>query len=111
MAGQAVRLSEELIAEVRREAATMSRSIAGQVEHWLRIGRIAEKSPGFSYERVRAALQAEYAYDDLSAEEQEAYLVEQGELMENPAAVMGGFFDDMRARHEADGVDTKNLGD
>lgn len=111
MAGQAVRLSEELIAEIRREASTMSRSIAGQVEHWLRIGRIVEKSPHFSYERVRSALRAEYSYDDLSPEEQEAYLVEQGEMMENPAAGMRGFYEEMRQRHVDEGVDSSKLGD
>lgn len=74
--GTAVELSDELVAAAREESTAMSRSITQQVEHWARIGRLIERNPGWSYERVRQALAADVAYDDLSTPERLTYLAE-----------------------------------
>lgn len=41
----AVRLSRELIETARETGALQSRSIAGQIEHWARLGRAIEAAP------------------------------------------------------------------
>jgi hypothetical protein len=38
-----VKLSDELVNAARREGANTDRSITGQIEHWVRIGRSVEK--------------------------------------------------------------------
>lgn len=74
--GTAVKLSDELVSAAREESAAMSRSITQQVEHWARIGRLIERNPSWSYERVQQALRAEVPFDELSTPERLTYLSE-----------------------------------
>lgn len=67
--GQAVKLSSELVEAAEHEARLFSRSKAGQIEHWARIGRAVESSPTVDVARVRAALNAELRFDELNADE------------------------------------------
>ncbi len=53
---QTIKISSAEAEILRKEAPLNSRSIAGQAEHWLRLGRAIEKSPDFDYQRVREAL-------------------------------------------------------
>lgn len=111
MAGNAVRLSEELIGEARNEAAIMSRSITSQVEHWAKLGRAIEQSPGFDYGRVQSALRAQISPDDLAAEEREIYFVESAESLRHGNPEEDRFFAELRKRHAEQAVDTNVLGD
>ncbi len=69
-----VKLDDELIDVLTREAELMSRSLAGQVRHWVRIGMSIERSSDFDQSRVAAALDARIGPDDLSAAEQESFV-------------------------------------
>ena len=40
--GMPVKLSDDLVASARKEAASTDRSITGQIEHWAKIGRSVE---------------------------------------------------------------------
>lgn len=51
-----VKLSRPLVDMARLEAATFSRSIGGQIEHWARLGRALEEQASFNAARARAAL-------------------------------------------------------
>ncbi len=42
----------------------MSRSGAGQIEHWAKIGRIAEENPDLSYEFIKDILLAKAEIDN-----------------------------------------------
>ena len=55
---QAVRISESEMNHVREAADLHSRSLAGQVEHWIRLGRLVERAPGFDFLKADAALAA-----------------------------------------------------
>lgn len=70
---QTVRLPDSEMADIRREAARQSRSLAGQIVHWVRIGRAMERSPRFSHACVQAALDGRLSPDRLTGEEQEAW--------------------------------------
>lgn len=48
--GQPVKISDELLLEARQVSATMNRSIAGQIEHWARLGKSIE--PVFTGEQT-----------------------------------------------------------
>ena len=55
----AVKLSATIIAEARIMAKALNRSVAGQIEHWAKIGKIAEENPDLTYEFIKNLLIAE----------------------------------------------------
>lgn len=55
----AVKLSENIISEAKIISKALNRSLAGQIEHWARIGKIAEENPDLSYEFIKNILIAE----------------------------------------------------
>lgn len=89
---QSVKLSDEIMALVRRESGLQSRSVAGQITHWLRIGRAIEKSGRFDSARIAAALQASLAPEDLTEEEHAVWLTAFGEAMAEPGETSEAFF-------------------
>lgn len=69
-----VKIDDELVEIAAREAKLMSRSLAGQVRHWVRIGMNIERSRAFDQARVVMALEGRLSPDDLSAAEQESFV-------------------------------------
>jgi hypothetical protein len=55
----AVKLSEHIITEAKIISKALNRSVAGQIEHWVRIGKIAEENPDLSYEFIKNILIAQ----------------------------------------------------
>ena len=80
----AVKISDDLAGSARDEARVKSRSLTQQVEHWARIGRVVERSGAIDPRRVRAALAAELAFDDLGSAERAAFLGELEALVVAP---------------------------
>lgn len=78
---QSIKISDKEMDLLRKEASLSSRSIAGQVEHWLRIGRAIENSSAFTYQHIRDALSGITSPDQLTAEEQEVYISELSDSM------------------------------
>ena len=70
---QAVKISDTEYEAVRVAAQVNSRSLSGQAEHWLRIGRAVERNPEIAYTRIERALHGLMSPDDLTGEEQEEY--------------------------------------
>ena len=66
---QSVKLSDEVMALVRREAELHSRSVAGQITHWLKLGRAIEQSGSYDHARVTAALEGRLDTTQLREEE------------------------------------------
>ena len=62
-------MSADLVEDARRDARVFRRSLSGQVEHWARLGQAIEAAPGFTLDRVRAALAGKFHVDALTAEE------------------------------------------
>jgi len=54
--GIAVNLNAELVSVAKSHAAVESRSVAKQIEHWVKIGRIAEQNQELSYAAIREIL-------------------------------------------------------
>jgi len=44
-----VRISEKLVSEARKFSRVDHRSLAGQIEHWARMGKCAEENPDLTY--------------------------------------------------------------
>ncbi len=55
----AVKLSENIVSEAKVMSKAFSRSLAGQIEHWARIGKIAEANPDLTYEFIKDILIAQ----------------------------------------------------
>lgn len=53
---QSVRLSDSLVRQAKSVGVVMSRSGAGQIEYWAKIGKIAEENPELSYRFIRDCL-------------------------------------------------------
>lgn len=76
----------------------MSRSLAGQLRHWVRIGMSVEKSRFFDQARIVEALSGKLSPDALNVEEQEAYVDGLFEAARKGTAEQDRFF---AARREA----------
>jgi hypothetical protein len=51
-----VKLSDSLIGDAKRYAKLNSRSVPKQIEHWAKIGKIAEENPDLPYEFIHGVL-------------------------------------------------------
>jgi hypothetical protein len=106
---QSVKLADDVMAHVRRQAHLNSRSVAGQITHWVSIGRAIEQSPSFDYRRIGAALEAALSPDSLGAEEQEVWFAEFADRMAEPAEAEHAFF--ARRRQLGQGVGMADSGE
>ena len=52
----AVRISDKLVDEAKRYGRIDQRSLAGQIEHWARLGKCAEENPDLPYALIREIL-------------------------------------------------------
>ena len=58
MGSTAVRLSEDIVRTAGVYAPVNFRSVPKQIEHWVRIGKIAEENPDLPYEFIKKVLEA-----------------------------------------------------
>lgn len=61
---QSVRLSDRIVKQAKAVGEVMSRSGAGQIEHWAKIGKIAEENPDLTYKFIRDSLLARAEIDN-----------------------------------------------
>jgi hypothetical protein len=66
----AVRISEELVDEAKRFGRIDHRSLAGQIEHWARMGKCAEENPDLPYFLIKEIL---IGLDELDRNEKTEY--------------------------------------
>ncbi|AGB83545.1 TPA: ParD-like family protein [Serratia rubidaea] len=53
-----IRLDDDFVSDVKVHAEASSRSVPKQIEHWARIGRIAEDNPDLTYRFILEILLA-----------------------------------------------------
>jgi hypothetical protein len=102
---QSVKLADDVMATVRREAELHSRSVAGQITHWLRLGRAIEQSGAYEHARVTAALEGHLDTVELRDEEAAAWLDAFTEKMSAPSAAEQAFFAKRRKLGRGVGLD------
>lgn len=61
---QSVRLSVTLVKQAKAVGEVMSRSGAGQIEYWTKIGKITEENPDLSYALIKDVLLAKSGIDN-----------------------------------------------
>lgn len=64
------RIDRDLFEAARSAGALHSRSAAQQLDHWARLGRELEASPGVTHDAIERVLSGEVPYDALSGPEQ-----------------------------------------
>jgi len=102
---QSVKLADDVMAAVRREAALHSRSVAGQLTHWIRLGKAIEQSGAYDHARVTAALDGRLDTVELREEEAIAWLDAFTEKMSSPSATEQAFFAKRRKLGQGVGLD------
>ncbi|WP_158227200.1 TA system antitoxin ParD family protein [Mangrovitalea sediminis] len=64
---QSVRLSDELVERARNAGKANHRSINGQIEHWVELGRMLESSSVLSIQQLQAFIEGRLSLDELSS--------------------------------------------
>ena len=54
----AVKLSANIVSDAKIMSKALNRSVAGQIEYWARIGKIAEENPDLTYAFIKKMLVA-----------------------------------------------------
>ena len=102
---QSVKLADDVMAVVRREAELHSRSVAGQITHWLRLGKAIEQSGTYDHARVTAALDGRLDPVELREEEGGAWLDAFTGKMASPSEMEKTFFEKRRKLGRGVGLD------
>lgn len=66
----AVKLSDFIVSEAQIRSKALHRSVAGQIEYWAKIGKIAEENPDLTFECIKDLL---IAQQEAQAGKLEAY--------------------------------------
>lgn len=51
-----VKLSDEMVGQAKIMSRALNRSVAGQIEYWAKIGKIAEENPDLTYDFIKKML-------------------------------------------------------
>ena len=102
---QSVKLADDIMAVVRREAEIHSRSVAGQITHWVRLGRAIESGGTYDHARVTAALEGRLDPVELREEEGCAWLDAFSEKMSSPSELPPPLFPTRRKLGRGVGLD------
>jgi hypothetical protein len=103
---QSIKLADDIMKIVRRESELQSRSVSGQVAHWVRIGRAIEKSGNFDHARITAALAGQIDTTELTSEEKDVWLDSFVEKMGQPRSEEEAWFAQRRQLGLGVGLDT-----
>ena len=101
----AVKLSNNTIAALRDAALVHSRSMSGQAEYWIKLGRALERDPAFGYARLERALRGiePVVIDNLNEQEQEELILGMASASATPQE--DDFWRDRRERGVGVGLD------
>lgn len=89
---RSVKLADDIMEVVEREAMLQSRSLAGQITHWINLGRAIESSSRFSHQRINAALEGRLDTADLTKDEADIWLFEFQEKVGQESEESKAFF-------------------
>lgn len=104
---QSVKFSDDaFIDDARAIAEIQSRSLAGQITHWARIGRAIERSGSFDHVRLSRVLAGELETTVLTTEEKAVWSERFLAKMSQPGAGEEAFFAELRESGRAVGLDS-----
>ena len=104
---KSVKLDATLVDDARGAAALHSRSLAGQIAHWARIGRAIERSGSFEHARLSRVLAGEAETATLTAEEKAVWSERFLAQVAEPGPAEEEAFAALRASDAAVGLDAE----
>ena len=96
---------DAFVSEARAQAELQSRSLAGQITHWARIGRAIERSGHFDHVKLSRVLAGELDISVLTAEERAVWKERFLAKMAEPGPDEEAFFEELRNSGNSVGVD------
>ena len=102
---QSIKISNTEMNILRDESKIFGRSIAGQAEYWMRIGRAIEQSDHFNYRKIQAVLKGTLNPDYLNRDEQEVYLDDLVSSMKQAQPEMNNYLSAQNATGKGVGLD------
>ncbi|WP_043839624.1 TA system antitoxin ParD family protein [Muricoccus aerilatus] len=102
-------IDSNLIEAAEQEGSLLNRSTAAQIEHWIRLGRSFERTPGVSHARIRQALAGEITIDDFTEIEAELFFADLGTSMQTPAQAERDYYASLGGTPEAPGMSEAEL--
>lgn len=103
---QSIKFADDaLVNDARAVADRQSRSLAGQITHWARIGRAIERSGSFDYVKISRVLAGELETGVLTAEEKAVWSEQFLARMSEPVPEEDAFFAELRRSGKAVGLD------
>lgn len=103
--GAAVKISDMEMQALREAAEVHNRSISGQAEHWIRLGRAVERDPRFGYVQIEEALRGLRPVSSLTDEQQEEFFERFAAETLLPTERELAFWEDRRRRGLGVGMD------
>jgi hypothetical protein len=100
---QTLRISDAGMAQLRKESRRQHRTLAGQAEYWLALGRAVERSNLINFKQIQAMLDGHVTFDDLDDKEQEFAFDQFMDRMGQPSRAMTEFMAALRHDAEANG--------
>ncbi|KKR97029.1 MAG: hypothetical protein UU47_C0003G0016 [candidate division TM6 bacterium GW2011_GWE2_41_16] len=64
----AVKLSASIVSQAKVMSKALNRSVAGQIEYWAKIGKIAEENPDLTYDFIKKLLIAQQEVEEGAVE-------------------------------------------
>ena len=104
---KSVKIDAALVDDARGAAALHSRSLAGQIAHWARIGRAVERSGSFDHARLSRVLAGEVETTALTPEEKAVWSERFLAQMEEAGPAEEAEFAALRASGAAVGLDAE----
>jgi hypothetical protein len=103
---QSVKFADDaLVEDARITADLQSRSLAGQITHWARIGRAIERSGHFDHAKISRVLAGEIETTALTAEEKAVWSEQFLAMMAEPGPEEDRHFAVLRKSGKAVGLD------
>jgi hypothetical protein len=96
---------DAFVDDARAVSEIQSRSLAGQITHWARIGRAIERSGNFDHTKIARVLAGELETTILSAEEKSVWSEQFVAKMSEPGPGEEAFFSELRKSGKAIGID------
>lgn len=93
---QAVKISDDDMKAVRDAAQLHNRSLSGQAEYWLRLGRAVEHDPRFGIVQIEEALRGMRPVGSLHEAQQDAFFARFAEETLTPSAAEEAFWAERR---------------
>ncbi len=95
---------DAFVEDARAVSEVQSRSLAGQITHWARIGRAIERSSTFDHTKISRVLSGAFDTTILSAEEKSIWSEQFVTKMSEPGPSEEAFFSDLRKSGKAVGL-------